>query len=270
MVQEKKIGPISIIRTGKEVSGRILYPVHCFLLDSTLIDSGSITAQAHLIKILNGRLITAIINTHSHEDHVGSNRYFQEHSNAVVWAHKEALPIIQTPRELNPLHFYQRLFWGYPPPSIGQAIGSEIQIGRWVFEVIPTPGHSADSISLYQPEEKWLFTGDLFMGRQVKYFRPHENFTQTLHSLRELASREVGDLFCAFKGHIPDGKAALLAKIAQMEGLQAETLRLRDEGLTPKKIRNRLLGKEDKMTFFTGGDFSKIHVIESILKSRNP
>ena len=45
-----------------------------------------------------------------------------------------------------------------------------------------------------------------------------------------------------------------------------KALELRQKGLSPREIRRRLLGLEDKMHTITGGHFSKQNVIDSILE----
>jgi glyoxylase-like metal-dependent hydrolase (beta-lactamase superfamily II) len=50
--------------------------------------------------------------------------------------------------------------------------------------VIPTPGHSEDHICLFEPNEGWLFSGDLFISERVKYMREDENVYSLLDSLK--------------------------------------------------------------------------------------
>ena len=62
------------------------------------------------------------------------------------------------------------------------------------------------------------------------------------------------------------GSKALKEKIRGMEELRDKALELRQKGLSPREIRRRLLGLEDKMHTITGGHFSKQNVIDSILE----
>ena len=62
-----------------------------------------------------------------------------------------------------------------------------------------------------------------------------------------------------------DGAKALKEKLRGMEELREKALELRQKGLSPREIRRRLLGLEDKMYCITGGHFSKQNVIDSIL-----
>ena len=60
-----------------------------------------------------------------------------------------------------------------------------------------------------------------------------------------------------------DGGEAL--KRTGMEELRDKALELHQKGLSPREIRRRLLGLEDKMYAIMGGHFSKQNVIDSIL-----
>jgi hypothetical protein len=64
---------------------------------------------------------------------------------------------------------------------------------------------------------------------------------------------------------VEDGAKALKETIRGMEELRDKALKLRQKGLSPREIRRRLLGLEDKMCAITGGHFSKQNVIDSVL-----
>ena len=110
-----------------------------------------------------------------------------------------------------------------------------------------------------------LFAGDIFCGKRVVYFRADEDFTLTLQSLKRLAALDIRTIYCGLKGVVEDGSKALKEKIRGMEELRDRALELHQKGLSPREIRRRLLGLEDKMYAITGGHFSKQNVIDSIL-----
>ena len=60
----------------------------------------------------------SIVNTHTHEDHIGANGKLQaKMAGLVIQAHPLALPVLADPQRTQPLHPYRRLFWGWPAPS---------------------------------------------------------------------------------------------------------------------------------------------------------
>ncbi len=267
MTPLREFGSISIIRMGKRIFGNLLYPVHCFIIGNTLIDTGSKSGRAAFLADLQPFDIKTVIITHAHEDHIGNNHIMQEKFKVQTFAHEEAIDIIENPKLLKLLP-YQKIAWELPEPSTAQTIGDSIAIGNLKFEVIHTPGHSEGHICLFEPTNGWLFTGDLFLGRKITYLREHEDFYQTLNSLKKIAALNITTVFCGFKGIVKDGKAAIQNKIDYMEKLRDEVLALAETELNPKQIRRKTLGKEDIMCYMSGHDFTKLHLIERILDKK--
>ncbi|MFO7600740.1 MAG: ATP-binding cassette domain-containing protein, partial [Candidatus Desulfacyla sp.] len=100
----------------------------------------------------------------------------------------------------------------------------------------------------------------------IKYLRSDEDYPAILASLRQLATLDFGTIFCSLLGVVDPGKAALRRKIEVMERLEAHTLQLHRQGLSPRIIRKRLLGGEGAMRWVTGGHYAKQNTIDSILK----
>lgn len=266
MFQVKQHGPVTVFKMGRQVGNFTLYPVHTFLLDETLIDSGTIHVDREFFAEMGKRRITTLINTHHHEDHIGNNRRLQDRVGVEILAHPKALFYLKHPEALK-LHLYQRWVWGWPEPSVGKPIGPLVDTGRFTLEVIPSPGHCADHICLYEAAQGWLFTGDLFCGRGFKYLRADEDYPTILNSLRRLRSLAFDTIFCSLLGVVNHGKAALGRKIAVMEELEAQTRQLHEKGIPPRIIRKRLLGREGGMRWVTGGHYAKQNTVDSILNS---
>jgi glyoxylase-like metal-dependent hydrolase (beta-lactamase superfamily II) len=254
---------------GRSPMGFLLYPVYAFLVGDTLIDTGTNRADIEFLSALKNRTIAKIVNTHHHEDHTGNNGDIQERFRIPVYAHASALPYLENPR-LNKLRFYQRIVWDWPKASKGEALGSDVRAGNYRFEVIPSPGHTDDHICLYEPDKKWLFTGDLFCGTTFIYLRQDENYLQILETIKKLSNLEIETIFCNLKGEVKNGREALLKKINKMETLRDDVLKLRDKGLPPKEIRQKVLGDEDTWNLITGGHYSKQNTIDSILSGKRP
>jgi glyoxylase-like metal-dependent hydrolase (beta-lactamase superfamily II) len=265
MWQVKQHGPVTVFKMGRSVGTTMLYPVHAFLMDETMIDSGTRHARRPFSAEMEERRITTLINTHHHEDHIGNNRWLQDHFSLTILAHPAGIPYLEDPTKLN-LRPYQRVVWGGPDPSAADPIGASCDTGRHHLDVIPTPGHCPGHIALYEASEGWLFTGDLFCGTGFKYLRSDEDYPTILESLNRLAALEFDTLFCSLLGVVTHGKTALRGKIEVMEALRAKTLRLNRQGLSPRAVRNRLLGREGMMRWVTGGHYSKQNTIDSILR----
>jgi glyoxylase-like metal-dependent hydrolase (beta-lactamase superfamily II) len=258
---------VALFHMGRSIGSFVPYSVYAFLTGDMLIDTGTVYARDEFVTALKDTSVRMIINTHHHEDHTGNNQIIQRMYNSSIYAHPDTLPYLENPEAIN-LRFYQRFVWDWPEPSQGKPIGECITSSENTFKVIHTPGHCYDHICLYEPDRKWLFTGDIFCGRTVRYLRADEDFHIILSSLKKLAELNFDTMFCCLKGVISDGKSALLSKIDYMEKLKSNVQDLNTQGHSSRKIRKILLGREDAMFCVSGGHFSKQHVIDSILSRK--
>lgn len=269
MLKKSDQESVTLFYMGRSPLGFLLYPVYAFLVDDTLVDTGTNRAEKEFLAGLGGKSIGKIINTHHHEDHIGNNAAIQKRFGIPIYAHRLALQYLENPR-LNNLRLYQRIVWDWPETSKGEAIGASVSAGNFHLEVIPSPGHTDDHICLYEPHKKWLFTGDLFCGTNFVYLRQDENYLQILDTLKKLSLLETDTLFCNLKGVVQNGKEALLKKIVRMEQLRDDVLTLKEKGLSPDEIRQKVLGREGVMGFVTRGHYSKQNTIDSILSGKRP
>jgi glyoxylase-like metal-dependent hydrolase (beta-lactamase superfamily II) len=269
MLKIKNHGPVTLFYMGRSPLGFLLYPVHAFLAGDMLIDTGTNRVDKLFLSALVGRSIGKIVNTHHHEDHTGNNGDIQERFKIPIYAHTSALPYLENPR-LNALRLYQRIVWDLPKDSKGTAIGTSVVAGNFHFEVIDSPGHTDDHICLYEPNKKWLFSGDLFCGTTFIYLRADENYLQILETLKNLSKLEIETIFCNLKGVVEKGKEALQRKIKKMEQLRDRVLKLQEKRLSTQDIRQAVLGKEGAWNLITGGHYSKQNTIDSILSGKRP
>ena len=66
-----------------------------------------------------------------------------------------------------------------------------------------------DLTCLFLPEQKYLFSGDMYISKSLKYLRIDENLTQLIQSLRKLIALDFEILFCPHRGIVEEGKKAL-------------------------------------------------------------
>jgi len=267
VLASRQMGPVTILRMGRNIGKWVFYYVHSFVLGEILIDTSTVYVADELKAELQGKKISAIINTHFHEDHTGNNRLLQEVMGAEIYAPPEALPHLAQPDTRQPL--YIKLCWSRPEPSTGLPLGENIRVGDFTLQVIPTPGHSPDHVCLYEAQHRLLFSGDLICGERVKYLRADEDFHLLLASLKQLQGLEIDTIFCAVSGVFPNGNQVLQNKINFMENLQAEVLDQNRKGRSPARIRRQLLGREGMMYYMSGGHFAKQNLVNSILGMKN-
>lgn len=255
---------VTLFRMGRSIGPFVTYWVHAFLVDDLLIDTGTVAARREFLDALRGRTVRTVVNTHHHEDHAGNNAALVALCTPVILAHIKALPWIADPSRM-PLRAYQLAAWKRHDGSSAQSVGSTVETKNHSFKVIFTPGHSFDHISLYEPDRKWLFTGDLFCGRKIKYFRRDEDYGLLLESIEKLAGLDVETIFCGLLGVMRDGGKMLADKAAFMAKLRDDARELFAADNSPRVIARRLMGREGAMYYLTGGHYAKVNAVQSVL-----
>jgi hypothetical protein len=152
MLKIEQHGPVTVFRMGRHVASRrwVLYEAHAFLIDDTMIDTGTIAVRNERETKLDGLRCSTIVNTRHHEDHIGNNRLFQDRFGAEIYAHPGALAFLEKPRLIG-MQLYRRVVWNTPDPSRGRPVGDTVSTSRRNLQVILAPGHSPDHICLYEP-----------------------------------------------------------------------------------------------------------------------
>jgi glyoxylase-like metal-dependent hydrolase (beta-lactamase superfamily II) len=261
----KPNGFVNSIRMTSQFLGLPLYKVNAFFVDGLLIDTGSAFGRDRFLKLLDTLHPDIVVNTHHHEDHTGNNFSIGEKYGLLPLAHPKTFFYLQDPSQWVP--WYRRLVWGCPHSSETRELDSKIQTKNFLFLVISTPGHSDDHICLYEPNEGWLFSGDLFLSEQMKYLREEENIFSIIDSLKKVAALHPKKMFCSFNGLIDHPMDAIHKKIEYLENLQKGVKEGFRQGLSPREIQKRLLGRGDQMGFITGGEICKRNLINAFLKN---
>lgn len=254
---------------GRSFAGRCFYWTTAYLVDGLLVDSGCAHSARELDGALASEPIQYIVNTHSHEDHIGANGLLGcTREGLEIFAHPSALPVLAGPREKQPLQLYRRVLWGWPEASIGGPLqeGAVIETKQHAFQVIYTPGHSQDHVCLYEPEQGWLFSGDLFVGGQDRVLRSGCDIWGIIASLKKIASLSLRWLFPG-SARVRQGPAdELKSKIAYLEGLGERVLELHQEGRSVGEIVRAVCGGPMRIELFTLGHYSRRHLVLSYLK----
>jgi glyoxylase-like metal-dependent hydrolase (beta-lactamase superfamily II) len=263
---ETVAGPNQIVklRMARSLLGRTAYFTAAYWVDGLLIDTGCAHTARQLMAVVKAWRITQIVNTHSHEDHIGANADLQAACGCPILAHPDALSILANPK-LQPLQPYRKLFWGWPKPSQGQPIGAEVETEHLHFQVIHTPGHSPDHVCLFEQERGWLFSGDTYIGGKDRALREGYDIYEIIASLKKLAALPVQAILAGSGSVRTEGITPLQDKIAYLEELGEQIRTLHNQGLSPRRIRRQLFGDELPIAYVTLGHFSGSRLIQSYL-----
>jgi glyoxylase-like metal-dependent hydrolase (beta-lactamase superfamily II) len=168
------------------------------LLFDTGLGVGRISAVVARITTLP----ITVINSHSHFDHVGGNAEFQD-----IWNRDLPFTLQNMHGETNAYSrdtlAPERLCGALPSgaksgsystrPWKGTHIlrdGERVDLGGRVLEVIFTPGHTPDSLIIFDRANGLLFTGDTFYPGPIYLFAEETDFAAYTHSVARLAALE--------------------------------------------------------------------------------
>ena len=140
-----------------------------------------------------------VLNSHTHDDHVGGNWQFTfvygvdtdfTRTNAKGSREDAQAEITpdqlcgDLPKEFNPKTYVTK------PWKISRTIrgGFKINLGGRTLEVLSTPGHTPDAISLLDRANGLLFTGDTYYPAPIWLFRPETDLDAYVASVKRLAA----------------------------------------------------------------------------------
>lgn len=255
-------GPVTEFLMGPTLFGRPLFPFRAYLVDGLLIDTGPPVNRREMARMLAEFPVRQVVNTHHHEDHAGNNALISELMGLTPAVHPIGVPLLQ---DLPPIQLYRKLTWGESLSAPAAALGEWVTTPRHRFRVVHTPGHAPDHVVLHEPEAGWLFTGDLYIADSQKLLRPEEDPHVWAESLAKALALDFDTVFCAHRGVVSRGHAALARKHAFLGELRERVLALHGQGLGEREIARRLLGREDFLYYFSSGDFSRRNLVTAFL-----
>lgn len=145
--------------------------------------------------------IKLVVNTHGHFDHIMANKEVVEGTAAPLAIHPDDAAMLTNP--LRSFSFFAGSFRPGPAASVSLTEGSTIEIGSVELQVLHTPGHSPGSITLWCPQQKVIFSGDVlfYLGIGRTDF-PGGSLRVLMQSIREKLFTLPDDTV-VYSGHGP-------------------------------------------------------------------
>jgi glyoxylase-like metal-dependent hydrolase (beta-lactamase superfamily II) len=145
------------------------------------------------------KLPIIVLNSHTHNDHVGSNWQFSIiYSMDTSFTRQNAKgSSVDAQAEIKPSEICGDLPTGFDPRTyatkpwkITKYIhdGNKIDLGGRSLQVISTPGHTPDAICLFDQANGLLFTGDTFYPGTIWLYRPETDLQAYDTSIHRLAA----------------------------------------------------------------------------------
>ncbi|MCW4049771.1 MAG: MBL fold metallo-hydrolase [Candidatus Bathyarchaeota archaeon] len=166
---------------------------------AVVIDGG--TGIGHLDKLVEELTDKPyfLLLTHTHNDHIGGCKDFTEialYDDVMSWESaakglgkdkmgeiiEEGYVIRDYPEDFDPDNYYA------PPYLVTQWLqdGDRVDLGGRTLEIVYTPGHSSNHISLLDREGRYLYTGDIFYTGGVTSYLPGRDHDDFITSCRKL------------------------------------------------------------------------------------
>jgi len=249
---------------GWSLFGSPLMTVYCYASDDFMVDTGQSHMQNESLGIAENHHIKRIFLTHHHEDHSGNAAAIKQELGVKVFGHPMTMEKMSNRSHILP---YQRYIWGKSKPLSMEPVLETIKTALGNMVPVHTPGHSKDH-TIYLLEEKGiLFSGDLYLGDKIKFFRVDEDIGAQIASLKKVAALDFKTLLCSHHPKLENGKQHIKRKLGFLENLYGNIMHLWQKGIREKEIFARLYLKEDYfIKYFCFGNVSMMNGVKSVVR----
>lgn len=246
-----------------EKSGLKIGKVFSYLVDGMLVDTGPQCIENDMIPFYESHTFNFVTLTHSHEDHSGTASWIQENRDVPIYVHEKGIEVCAQPC-MYPK--YRQATWGIRKEFRALPLGETIRSNSQDWQVIYTPGHADDHVSLFHADTGRLFSGDLFVNSKTKVVMRSESIPVTMESIRTLLSYDFGAMYCSHAGYIKNGKEMLNKKLEYLEHLCDEVKALNKSGYSIHEINEKLFPRKYPIISISEGEWDSLNIISSILK----
>jgi glyoxylase-like metal-dependent hydrolase (beta-lactamase superfamily II) len=235
--------------------------------------------------------VHTVVLTHAHPDHMGAMRYLLEEISPRIFLHPVEIPLAAEPSRLNGT-FDMELPFRYGIAAIpreeadiieyfrhlcpmASAVAThvidpdeELELGRFTFQVIVTPGHANGLVSLFEAESGLLFTADA-VGDVVAWYSPSSGgLTGFLEGLDRLSGLPAS-LLLPSHGDISTGPLEEVEK-TKARLLRREERILRELAAGPVAFPDLVtrIFKNPMISFFPGPQILQCHLDKLEMEGR--
>lgn len=170
------------------------------------------------------RLPILVLNSHTHNDHVGDNwQFVTVEGMDMDFSRANARGSLRDAQaEIAPGEICGSLPRGFDPKTYATRPwkitrythnGDRIDLGGRSLEVLATPGHTPDAITLFDRANGLLFTGDTYYPGPIWLYRPETDLDAYARSIRRLAALAPAVKTVLGAHNVPVASPAVLARL---------------------------------------------------------
>lgn len=189
-----------------------------------LFDTGMGISDVRKVVAELTKLPIVVLNSHTHDDHVGGNWEFSTiYGMDTDFTRENARGSrVDAQAEITPDQICGALPQGFDSKAYATRPwkitaythdGDRFDLGGRTLEVIATPGHTPDAISLIDRANGLLFTGDTYYPAPIWLFRPETDLDAYAASIRRLAALAPQVKVVIGAHNIPVASPAVLARL---------------------------------------------------------
>jgi glyoxylase-like metal-dependent hydrolase (beta-lactamase superfamily II) len=188
-------------------------------------------------------LPVTVLNSHTHFDHIGGNWQFTDiigvdtpftHRNQAGASHEQLRDVVVPERFCGPPPVgFKPESYAIPGFKIARFVkdGDVIDLGDRQLEVLQTPGHTPDSLCLFDRKNKLLFTGDTFYLGPIFLYVPETSVADYQRSVERLAKLAAQVDLLLPSHNFPAEPPAMLTKLdTAIRDVQSGKAKFRQDG----------------------------------------
>lgn len=258
-------GQVRSIELGKSPFGKPLMTTRLYLVDGVLFDTGLSHNRKEVLEFIDRNTVSSVYLTHHHEDHSGNAAAVNRRFGISIFGHPVTVEKMRNPL---PIFLYQHYMWGAAEAAHLNPIPEKIESNRFTFIPVHTPGHARDHTVYLEPDQGWLFSGDLYLADRIRYFRADECFHDQVESLRKVLKLDFDTLFCSHNPKLKNGKQHLRNKLNFLLEIREKVKFLLDKGRNPKEIIREVGLRESRLIrVMCGGNVKSDFIVLSAIES---
>jgi glyoxylase-like metal-dependent hydrolase (beta-lactamase superfamily II) len=265
IVKSDYFNQVEMIQLGYGPIGSPFMSVFLYVVDGVVIDTGQHHMARTVAGLLKNKDLKCIVLSHHHEDHSGNAALISHLHKIPVFGHPLTAEKLKTGFSILP---YQHIVWGKARAVEVAPLPEVVEADRFAFMPVHTPGHSKDHTVFLEKKHGWLFSGDLYIGERIKFFRADERFYDQITSLKKVLELDFEILFCGHNPSLANGKLKIRNKLQYLEDLYGNIKKLVERGLSEKAVIKALDRKSDRrVKWVTMGNASFANMLRSAMAS---